>query len=120
MIYYVMNSHKRLINYGCLSKLVITGSPDHTLFNRKLNKDPEVGLFFGSHLAHFLDLIEDDKKKTDWIQSIKQYPDGKFFGNEAFNFKRNFLMHVSIDSMGIRYFTYNVNRNVNYLMVKNL
>ena len=115
-----MNSHRRLICYGCLSKLVVSGSQDHQVFLKSLNKDGEVGLLFGSHISYFFEKIEEEKKKSEWIQGIKQYPDGKFFGTDAFYFKRNFLIHLAITSEGIMYFSYNVNRNINFAFVKNM
>ena len=118
MVYYVLNSNKKLINFGSYSKLLAKG--DYNSFLKTLNNDVEIGVMLGSHISELFDKIDEDSKKSTWTHSIKQYPDGKFFNSDTFVFKRNFLLKLSVGKDGIKYFSYNVNRNINYSIIKNI
>lgn len=58
MIYYVLNSHKKLLCYGSFTKLISKGAHDYNMFLKSLNNDVEVGILFGSHLSDLFDKID--------------------------------------------------------------
>ena len=49
MVYYVLNSNKKLINFGSYSKLLAKG--DYNFLLKTLNSDVEIGVMLGSHLS---------------------------------------------------------------------
>lgn len=49
MVYYVLNSNKKLINYGNYSKLLMKG--DYSSLIKTLNPEVEIGVLLGSHLS---------------------------------------------------------------------
>ena len=51
MVYYILNSNKKLICYGSYSKLIGKAGQEYQMFMKSLSHDCEVGILFGSHIS---------------------------------------------------------------------
>jgi hypothetical protein len=48
-----------------------------------------------------------------WMAKTKKFADGKFFSNDCFNFKRNFVLKISLNHKGIDFYSYNLDLGIN-------
>ena len=75
-----------------------------------------MGIILSEHLIDELGEKNEESNKyfIPLTTKMKRFPDGKFFSNDCFNFKRHFLLKLSLNRKGIDLFTYNMDPSINY------